>query len=376
MRKSNKTILAAGLCCAAFAAVPAWATNGTHLTGFGTKAQGMAGVSLAFPQDALAAANNPAGMAFVGHRLDLNSQMILLRTEGRFGGLDNEGTGFALVPEIGYNRPLNDRWTIGVSTAAGGGSAKYDDQLFTGASDGTEGLYQSTIVLPTVTYKAAPNLAFGASLALGIHGLNLENLPGVPDHGMEFATGAGLRLGVMWQPTETVTIGAMYGSKIEMGELKGYSDDVLASVDGEIDLPEQWGLGIAVELSDRLTLAADYMRINWTDTQFHDVFGFRDQNVYRVGLSYQMRPDLTLRGGVTFADRHFDDDFVNAIPLIPAIDSNVIAAGFTKDFGNGRELSGGIEYDFGERADGSGPSSGAHMDTDFVVLSVGYAWKF
>ncbi|MBN9888117.1 hypothetical protein [Salipiger abyssi] len=58
MRKLNKALAGAAIWCAACAAAPAWATNGTYLTGFGTKAQGMAGVSLAFPQDALAAANN------------------------------------------------------------------------------------------------------------------------------------------------------------------------------------------------------------------------------------------------------------------------------------------------------------------------------
>ncbi|AJE44899.1 OmpP1/FadL family transporter [Celeribacter indicus] len=376
MKTFTNTLAGAGFCLAGFALSPAWATNGTQLTGYGSKAQGMAGVSLAFPQDALAASNNPAGMAFVGHRLDLNAQFIMLRMEGTFGGFDNEGTGFAPVPEIGYNRPLGDQWTIGVSTASGGGAAKYDDQLYTGGPDETKGLYTSTIILPTVTYKPAPDLAFGASLAVGVHVLDLDNLPGVGDHGLEAAAGVGLRAGVLWKPTDTVSVGAMYGSKIDMGELSGYSEDILAPVDGKIDLPEQWGIGVAVELSDRLTLAGDYLRINWSDTQFSDLFGFRSQNVYRVGLSYELRSDLTLRGGVAVADRHFDTDFVNNLPLLPAIDANVVSAGFTKDLGNGRELTGGIEYDFDSRAIGTGPSDGAEMDTDFLIVSIGYGWRF
>ena len=48
--------------------LPALATNGTMPHGYGIKAQGMGGASIALPQDALAAANNPAGMAFVGNR--------------------------------------------------------------------------------------------------------------------------------------------------------------------------------------------------------------------------------------------------------------------------------------------------------------------
>jgi hypothetical protein len=42
------------------------ATNGYFSHGYGAKSQGMAGVGIALPQDALAAATNPAGTALVG----------------------------------------------------------------------------------------------------------------------------------------------------------------------------------------------------------------------------------------------------------------------------------------------------------------------
>lgn len=354
----------------------AWATNGTQLTAYGSKAQGMGGVSLAFPQDALAAANNPAGMAFVGHRLDLSGQFVYVRSESSFLGLENKGSGFSPVPEFGYNLPLNDKWTVGVSTAASGAGFKYDDQLFTGAPKGTEGLYLATVVLPTVTYKPTDNLAFGASLAFGIHGLDIKNFPGVGDHGMRFATGTGARLGAMWNPSETLSFGAFYATKVRMGELDGYSSDILASVGGRLDLPEQWGVGIAKDVSPKLKLGLDYLRINWADTQFNDLFGYRDQDVWRIGGSYQLRPDLTLRAGASIANRHFDDDYVNNNLLLTGINPNAISAGFTKVLGNGAELTSGFEYDFGSRADGSGPSSGSYIDTEFFVVSVGYGMKF
>ncbi|MES9848664.1 MAG: hydrocarbon degradation protein, partial [Candidatus Thiodiazotropha sp.] len=49
----------------------AHATNGYSPTGFGTTNKGMAGTGVAFPQDTLAAATNPAGMVLLGHRTDL-----------------------------------------------------------------------------------------------------------------------------------------------------------------------------------------------------------------------------------------------------------------------------------------------------------------
>jgi long-chain fatty acid transport protein len=48
----------------------ALATDGYFSHGYGVKSQGMGGVGIALPQDALAAATNPAGMGLIGDRID------------------------------------------------------------------------------------------------------------------------------------------------------------------------------------------------------------------------------------------------------------------------------------------------------------------
>ena len=48
----------------------ALASNGLQLPGYGDATIGMGGAGIALPQDALAAANNPAGMAFIAQRAD------------------------------------------------------------------------------------------------------------------------------------------------------------------------------------------------------------------------------------------------------------------------------------------------------------------
>lgn len=52
------------------AATEASATDGYFAHGYGVKSQGMGGVGIALPQDALAAAANPAGMGLIGNRVD------------------------------------------------------------------------------------------------------------------------------------------------------------------------------------------------------------------------------------------------------------------------------------------------------------------
>ena len=71
----------------------AFATNGTMPHGNSIKSMGMGGVSIALPQDALAAADNPAGMAFVGERLDIGLAVVLPRPEATIGGTNFDGSG-------------------------------------------------------------------------------------------------------------------------------------------------------------------------------------------------------------------------------------------------------------------------------------------
>ena len=45
-----------------FLTYPTYATDGYFPHGYGVKSQGMGGIGVAFPQDSIAAAMNPAGM--------------------------------------------------------------------------------------------------------------------------------------------------------------------------------------------------------------------------------------------------------------------------------------------------------------------------
>ena len=71
----NKSLLA--IAVSGILASPAVnATNGYFSHGYSTKEKGLAGAGTAYSQDAMAAATNPAGMAFVGERMDLGLQLF------------------------------------------------------------------------------------------------------------------------------------------------------------------------------------------------------------------------------------------------------------------------------------------------------------
>ncbi|MDX9838199.1 MAG: aromatic hydrocarbon degradation protein, partial [Azoarcus sp.] len=64
------------------------ATPGTFPHGYGVKAEGMGGVSIALPQDAVAGANNPAGMVLVGDRFDAGAAILKVDNGASFAGTD------------------------------------------------------------------------------------------------------------------------------------------------------------------------------------------------------------------------------------------------------------------------------------------------
>jgi long-chain fatty acid transport protein len=112
----------------------------------------MAGVAAALPQDTLVTATNPAGMAFLGRRLDIgvsffnpsdrgyeaNSDFATQPVPANFGngvigevqfpagpfvepGRYDSDSDWFLIPSIGYNHPLNERSSIGISIYGNGG---------------------------------------------------------------------------------------------------------------------------------------------------------------------------------------------------------------------------------------------------------------
>src|SRR4029078_12565197 len=93
----------------------ALATAGYLPIGYGLKAQGMGGVGIALPQDAITAAVNPAGMAWIGNRLDRGAEWFTAdrgseitpgNTLGLSGSREANGRSSFLVPDFGISRDL------------------------------------------------------------------------------------------------------------------------------------------------------------------------------------------------------------------------------------------------------------------------------
>src|SRR5471030_1708776 len=74
---------------AIFHSVSAMAVDGLYLSALGVKSAGMAGTSIAFPQDSGAAGTNPAGMGLVGSRTDLGVELLEPLIDYQYGSSSN-----------------------------------------------------------------------------------------------------------------------------------------------------------------------------------------------------------------------------------------------------------------------------------------------
>ncbi len=370
----------------------AFATDGYFSHGYGMKSKGMAGVGIALPQDALAAATNPAGMVMIGDRLDLGLDYfrpvrdaeITGNGAGLNGSYDGNGKRDFLIPEFGYNKMLGWDMAVGVSVYGNGGmNTKYNTNPFGafGATNPGGVNLEQLFIAPTFAMKLNKTNAVGVSLVYGYqrfsatglepfaNALYSANPNNMTNKGTDKTNGWGVRIGWTGQVSDSVTLGATYASKIK-GTFSSYSG--LFAGGGSFDIPENYGVGIAVKATPALTIAADIRQINYgkvkaiadplanlaTGNAFGTSngpgFGWRNMTVYKLGASYEYSKDLTLRAGYGFGRQPIPTSETLFNILAPGVVENTGTLGATWTLANKNELTVAYMHAFKKTVNGSG----------------------
>lgn len=434
-RVFTRTLLATA--CATALSIPfaAQATNGYFAHGYGTKAKGMAGAGVALPQDALAAATNPAGMVLVGNRVDFGIEWFRPDRSAYTawpGGVEswkegNEAQNF-FIPEFGYNQMLNDRMSWGVSVFGNGGmNTSYNTGVYsTGTANGSHtGVDLAQLfIAPTLSMKINDKHSVGVSLNLAYQRFKATGLSdfcgftpggnpagcgdgiltGLTDQDYDTSTGVGVRIGWVGKLTDQLTVGATYQSKTRMGAFDKYNQ--LFAEGGDFDIPSNYAIGLAFEATPELTVALDVERIKYTDvasisnpntgwtqaaagvnelgTAAGPGFGWDDMTVVKLGLSYQYSKDLVLRAGWNHGGQPIPSTETQFNVIAPAVVEDHLTLGATMTLANGAELSGYYMHAFEETLNGSSPGTGAAMQNaghgnlkmSQDAVGVAYGWKF
>lgn len=422
MSGMKRNVVLALAVAAAVAAPSAFATNGYFQHGYGVKSQGMGGAGVAYAQDSIAAATNPAGMALIGDRMDVGVTWFRPIRDGEISG--NAGGPFVngsydanakkdfFIPEFGYNKMMNNNMSLGVSVYGNGGmNTSYTTPipLFDGTNSNSAGVDLAQLFIsPTLAFKLTPehsvgiaiNFAYQKFKATGLQNFDnagFSSSPGdVTDNGYDSSTGWGARIGWTGQITPAVTLGATYQTKTSMGEFDKYKG--LFAEQGKFDIPSNYAVGIAIKATPKTVVAFDIEEIKYTDSAAVSNkidpllsgvqlgsdngpgFGWEDMTVYKLGISHELSNDLTVRAGWNHGKQPIPSSQTLFNMLAPGVVEDHLTLGATWKLAKDSEISGMYMHAFKKTVNGSGsippgpPLGGGEADLTMYQDSLGIAW--
>jgi long-chain fatty acid transport protein len=419
--KSLVVIAAVLAVCLSFAG-SAYATNGYFAHGYSIKNKAMAGAGVALPLDSMSASMNPAGMVFVGNRVDLGLSLFSPRRSyevkgmpsgfpGTFGlapgKVDSDSESF-IIPYLGANRMLGSgNGAVGISLYGNGGmNTDYPTNTF-GGSNPTGVNLEQLFIAPTYARKFAGSHAFGITPILAYQRFEAKGLQAfsmfssspasLTNNGTDTAWGYGGRLGYYGQISPKFSIGAAYQTKIYMSEFDDYSG--LYAEQGDFDIPSNWTIGLAFMPTPAFTLAFDVQTIYYSDVKAINNplmpnlgtallgmddgagFGWEDMTVFKLGLQWQAAPEWTLRAGFSYGEQPIPGSEVLFNILAPGVIETHATFGVTKAFGANHEVDLAVMHGFDKTVSGPNPLEAPGAQTiDLSMhqweISFGYSWKY
>lgn len=403
----------------------AMATNGYFSHGYGIKAKGMGGASITSTDNAFAGANNPAAAAWAGNRLDVGLDFFAPdRGMTRTGSMGPGGPGqfdmsvksdknlFA-IPELGFNRAMNDNIGVGVTVYGNGGmNTDYaGGQLNCGmgpanalCGGGRLGVdLIQLIVAPTIAYKFGEGQSVGLSplfvhqrfRAEGLQGFTPgSSAPGsLTNTGTDTSNGVGVRLGYLGKFSDRFSVGASYSPKVRMSAFSKYSG--LFAEGGRFDIPANYTVGASFQATPSILMALDYQRILYSGVQSISNssaqgltplgagsgpgFGWSDIDVVKFGVQWQATPQLALRGGINHGGNPIQGRDVTFNILAPGVVTTHYTAGATYALSPNTEVS--MSFMHAPRQTVSGPTALPFGGTESIRMSqnavgVQFGWKY
>ncbi len=304
MKSMPKKALAVAIAAGIAFPMSAFATNGYFLIGYGAKSRSMGGAGVAYPQDSLSIASNPAGMAFLDMntmRIDVGGELFspprgVIMDSATLPANVQSGSNLFLIPNMGGAYRFNRKITVGMAAVGAGLGTRYDQSQavcndgnpFTNGNNffnfnchgsNTVGVMLMQMqMLPSIAYKINKDNALGASLAIGVQTFRAYGLQafGAPPDGLGFSAsnghltnmgndwsyGGGIRIGGLHKFfDEKLSFGWNYSSRMYMSKFRKYSN--LFAQGGSFDIPQNYAVGLAYKFTPKLTVAGDIEEIDF-----------------------------------------------------------------------------------------------------------------
>lgn len=412
--------MAAGM---AFTATSAQATEGYFQHGYGLRQSALAGAGVADSDDPMALSLNPAGI--VGAERQFQGGISLFSPMRSFtgsggpsftpGGEVESGSEYFPVPNLGYLHPLDDQSALAIAVYGNGGmNTSYEavpnpacgpgNGVFCGGSAGVN-LNQLFVAVgygrqfgDNFSLGVAPIYALQAFEANGL--IAFSGISSDPAHltnnDMAWSSGFGVRLGAEWALSDRFRVGAAYQTKFNMSEFDEYAG--LFEGGGDFDIPSNWTLGVAFDVSPDVTVMLDWRRINYTDVAAVSNstttplplganggpgFGWDDVDAYKFGVEWDSSEQMTWRAGMAFNNNPIGSEDVTLNILAPGVQEQHYTAGFTYQANASNALDFAFMYSPEASVSGievtpSGPNPGHTIELQMsqFQLTVGWTHRF
>ena len=393
----------------------AYAGNGSRMLGFGARDTGMGGATTASPEDTSCLVRNPAGLVWIGNRVDAEYLNILphdvsMYTEGPLTSiLPNKGlkqnSAIGYIPGgdagVSYRIPGTNKYPISVGLGAftmSGLELNYSSSRINSVLTGD---YDKMVDMRSMRIASGIAVAFNDKLSFGVTGnIDIQGLRTnlVTAHAYaetagggdwDFTGGGGFNAGIIYKICGIFALGASYESHQWMGHHHKYKDCL-----PYVDEPPVINVGMSLKPVKDFEWTYDTRYINWTDVKIarlspaHGGFGWRDQWVFTTGGEYTFKDKkdndkLKLRLGYMYGKSPIQPHFVFANALLPLIFEHHLTAGFsyflTKDF----SIDLAWEHDFKNvmSDDGSGDTysingNGTKVTAAADIIGIGMGYKF
>lgn len=341
----------------------------------GAKNVGMGGTGTGLYLDQASQFFNPGAFAFAPTGFQIGGNIAIPRIAFRPDAADQgqrnlQNTNvFPFSGFVGFG-PKEGKWRLGLGVYTPFGSELHYAQGWEGRYSLTDINLRSVFGQATVAYAITPQFSIGGGVTTLLLG-DVDLQRDIPVQGQGSASPAhaqltgkaehkvGYNLGVMFKPSEKLSVGLSYRSAVKAHIKEG--DITLTGVpasaagsftankfEATLPLPDVYSVGVGVRPTDKLLLAFDANLVGWSRYKSLDfnysggVLGgagvtsssskrqYRDALALRLGGQYKVTDNFTVRAGTFYDFSAVRDGFIT--PETPDADRIGLTAGLSYEF--------------------------------------------
>jgi len=379
--------LAVSACLLSALSLPAYATNGFNLIGFGAESTLMGGADVAVARDTSALNTNPAGLTQISGQLFNGFGSVLQTLDLSHQDQLNDQQSynrFTPLAGFGYARSLeNIPCTVGIGFFTQGGAGGVFEKINTvfGTNDRFSALLGFAKLTPGIGCKINDQLSVGISFGLVYSSVQESLFPDTSTtqfFGLKLADASTLKttlkIGAQYRATPQLTLAAAYTDKTSLPMTGGNATFDMTSIGlGKVNyrdatykgiaLPREIALGAAFQATDDLLLSLKLNWINWgnamhasaltaTDPDnsaaaaqiyLPSAIDWKNQWVIATGLAYQLDDKVTLYGGFNYGKNPIPE--AQTSPFLAGILEQHYTLGAAYKMNPEWTFTGGLEYD-------------------------------